>query len=372
MLRRLPVLLLVVFGTSGIAARQNVPPANPLSGSAAAVGAGQTLFTQLCQGCHGPGGQGGGDRGPALTAGTFTHGSGDADLFRAIRSGIRGTQMAPFAALSDTEVWQLVAYLRSLAPGAGPGSVAAPGPGDASAGETLFFGRAGCATCHEVNARGGILGPDLSNAGRFAAGVLRAKIVTPNSPEAATSGRDGGRGGATPAAVTVKTLDGGEIRGVRRNEDTFSLQMIDLSGQLRLLDKSTLSSVTVQETSLHPPDHATRLSNGDVGDLVAYLGALRGRDISKTAVATPVPGGVTYERLLNARTEPHNWLMYWGDYQGTHYSSLKSIDTANVNRLRAAWSAPVPGGPPVYMMPSTTSGVASIVELPGICRVHFA
>ena len=52
----------------------------------------------------------GGDRGPALTSGTFTHGSGDADLFRSIRSGVRGTQMAPFPGLSDTQIWQLVAY----------------------------------------------------------------------------------------------------------------------------------------------------------------------------------------------------------------------------------------------------------------------
>ena len=81
--------------------------------SAAAVAAGQTLYSQLCQTCHGPAGQGG-DRGPALTSGTFTHGSGDADLFRSIRSGVRGTQMPPFPGLSDTQIWQLVAYVRSL------------------------------------------------------------------------------------------------------------------------------------------------------------------------------------------------------------------------------------------------------------------
>ena len=264
--------------------------------------------------------------------------------------------MAPFGGLSDTQIWQLVAYLRSLGPAARPGGVTAPGTGDASAAETLFFGRAGCASCHEVNARGAIVGPDLSNAGRFAAAVLRAKIVSPNSPEAATGGRGGGRGGS-PATVSVKTLDGREIRGVRRNEDTFSLQMIDLSGQLRLLDKSTLSSVIVQDTSLHPPDYTARLSNADVTDLVAYLGTLRGRDMSKTAIAAPVPGGVTYERLLNARAEPHNWLMYWGDYQGTHYSSLKSIDTANVTRLRAAWSAPVPGDTVSESTPLVVDGV---------------
>jgi alcohol dehydrogenase (cytochrome c) len=355
--RRLPVFILVLLGASASGARQNIPPANPLAGSPAAAGAGQTLFSQLCQSCHGPAGQGGGDRGPALNSGTFTHGSGDADLFRAIRSGIRGTQMAPFGDLSDTQIWQLVAYLRSLAPTPRPGVALASGAGDARAGETLFFGTAGCARCHEVNARGGIVAPDLSNAGRLSPGVLQAKIVSPNSPAAATGGRGGGRGGATPATVTVKMLDGREIRGVRRNEDTFSLQMIDLSGQLRLLDKSTLASVIVEETSLHPADYAVRLSNADVAHLVAYLGTLRGRDMSKTAVAAPVPGGVTYERLLNARAEPHNWLMYWGDYQGTHYSSLRSIDTTNVTQLGAAWSAPVPGDTTSESTPLVVDGV---------------
>jgi putative heme-binding domain-containing protein len=326
---------------------------NPLAGSQTAVAEGRVLFGQLCQSCHGPAGEGAGDRGPALNSGTFTHGSADADLFRAIRSGIRGTQMVPFGGLSDTQVWQLVAYLRSLDPAARAGVAPASGAGDASAGEALFFGRAGCASCHEVNARGGIVGPDLSNAGRLSQGVLQAKITSPNSSVAAT----GGRRGAAPATVTVKTLDGREIRGVRRNEDTFSLQMIDLSGQLRLLDKSTLASVIVEGTSLHPADYAARLSNADVANLVAYLGTLRGRDMARTAAAPPVPGGVTYERLLNAKAEPHNWLMYWGDYQGTHYSSLKSIDTSNVTRLRVAWSAPVPGDTISESTPLVVDGV---------------
>ena len=347
--------MLLAAGASAIAARQNIPAPNPLAASPAGVAAGQTLFSQLCQSCHGPAGQGAGDRGPALNSGTFTHGSADADLFRAIRSGIRGTQMAPFGGLSETQVWQLVAYLRTLAP-APPGAAPATAAGDAPAGEALFFGRAGCASCHEVNARGGIIGPDLSNAGRLPAAVLQAKITSPNSPAAASGGRPG-RGGVTPATVTVKTLDGQAIRGVRRNEDTFSLQMIDLSGQLRLLDKSTLASVVVEDASLHPADHATRLSTADVAHLVAYLGTMRGRDMGKTALAAPVPGGVTYERLLNARAEPHNWLMYWGDYQGTHYSSLKNIDPTNVMRLRAAWSAPVPGDSVSESTPLVIDGV---------------
>ena len=172
----------------------------------------------------------------------------------------------------------------------------------------MFSGRAACASCHEVNARGGIVGPDLSNAGRLPAAVLRQKIVNPN---AAPPGGRGGRGGATPATAIVKTLDGREIRGVRRNEDTFSLQMIDLAGQLRMFDKRQLLSVVIDSASLHPTDYATRLSSDEIEHLVAYLGTLQARDLSKTVSAPPLPGGVTYERLRAAATEPHNWLMYW-------------------------------------------------------------
>ena len=120
-----------------------------------------------------------------------------------------------------------------------------------------------------MNARGGIVGPDLSNAGRLSPEVLRQKIVNPNAVP--PSGRGGGRGGATPATAIVKTPDGREIRGVRRNEDTFSLQMIDVAGQLRMFDKRQLSSVVIDSTSLHPPDYATRLSSDEIENLVAYL-----------------------------------------------------------------------------------------------------
>jgi alcohol dehydrogenase (cytochrome c) len=33
-------------------------------------------------------------------------------------------------------------------------------------------------------------------------------------------------------------------------------------------------------------------------------------------IAPPVAKGVTYERILKAREEPHNWLTYYGAYDG--------------------------------------------------------
>ena len=80
-------------------------------------------------------------------------------------------------------------------------------------GETLFFGKAGCASCHEVNSRGGIVGPDLSNVGRLSADALRQKIVDP--------GTNSNPGGGRPITMVVRTKDDKEIRGIRRAEDAL-------------------------------------------------------------------------------------------------------------------------------------------------------
>ena len=173
---------------------------NPLANDPAAAAEGQRTFAATCQSCHGVGAQGDRERGaPALTARGFKHGDGDADIFRTIRSGVPGTQMPSYAALSDQQTWQLVAYIRSLQEAAAatgsPASGTASAAGNTAAGEAVFFGRtANCASCHEINGRGGIVGPDLSNAGRLDAAAIRQKITAPSTPIA-------GGGGANAAAL---------------------------------------------------------------------------------------------------------------------------------------------------------------------------
>src|SRR3954463_11665138 len=109
-----------------------------------------------------------------------------------------------------------------------------PQANDIAAGESLFFGKAGCAACHEVNGRGGIVGPELSNAGRLPIDTLRAKLLNPDAPIVS------GRGSTPPQVLVATTANGAEIRGVRRNEDTFSVQIVDAAGALHALDKLAL------------------------------------------------------------------------------------------------------------------------------------
>jgi len=53
--------------------------------------------------------------------------------------------------------------------------------------------------------------------------------------------------------------------------------------------------------------------------------------------APAVAESVTYERLLEARSEPQNWLTYYGAYDGQRFSPLDQINTENVGRLGTAW-----------------------------------
>ena len=211
---------------AGVLFAQQPPAAdtvtNPLASSLTAAADGQRIYDGTCQTCHGPAGVGDPGRGgPALNVTGLKHGDGDADLFRTIRQGVQGTQMPPYKGLRDEQVWQLVSYIRSLqntAASTGGARGAAVPEGDVAAGETLFFGKAGCASCHEVNARGGVTGPDLSNAGRLAAATIRQKITSPNDPlppAPGARGGGGGRGAPPPVTLVAQTADGREVRGVQ-------------------------------------------------------------------------------------------------------------------------------------------------------------
>ena len=55
------------------------------------------------------------------------------------------------------------------------------------------------------------------------------------------------------------------------------------------------------------------------------------------AAALHLNAQVTHERLLGAVKEPHNWLMYSGDYSSRRYTELHQITTANVANLEQQW-----------------------------------
>ena len=70
-----------------------------------------------------------------------------------------------------------------------------------------------------------------------------------------------------------------------------------------------------------------------VGVLVCFLPALAGQQRSGAQSPTAGSSLVTGDRLVNAAAEPHNWLMYSGDYKSRRYSGLDQIHKQNVSDL---------------------------------------
>jgi alcohol dehydrogenase (cytochrome c) len=60
-------------------------------------------------------------------------------------------------------------------------------------------------------------------------------------------------------------------------------------------------------------------------------------DHTQARSAPAVADSVTGDRIARAHSEPHNWLTYYGSYDGQRYSSLDQINTGNVSQLKPAW-----------------------------------
>jgi alcohol dehydrogenase (cytochrome c) len=84
--------------------------------------------------------------------------------------------------------------------------------------------------------------------------------------------------------------------------------------------------------------------------------------------APPVVQNVTYDRILQARSEPQNWLTYYGAYDGQRYSPLDQINTENVKRLTPVWVFQS-GAAGIHAGPSTYSFEAAPIVVDGIMYV---
>ncbi|MGA7235910.1 MAG: PQQ-dependent dehydrogenase, methanol/ethanol family, partial [Bryobacteraceae bacterium] len=64
-----------------------------------------------------------------------------------------------------------------------------------------------------------------------------------------------------------------------------------------------------------------------------------------------------WDRLRNSAKEPQNYMTYWGDLAGTHYSPLTQINAANVRNLQAKWALPLTGEGNTEAIPLVVDGI---------------
>lgn len=191
------------------------------------VAKGRAIYAQYCTGCHGEKGQGNGfnarnlDPGPRDLTDRIEPYMGEStneELFKGIREGIAGsfpkgpqtaglnsessqgteeeeegsTPLMPYwgYTLTDEEIWELVAFIRTLHKNdadpivfkektgeeeeptlSRPQPVRFPDPDSAEGrnmikqGMDLYEVKYGCSGCHRIGEKGGQIGPDLSRAG---------------------------------------------------------------------------------------------------------------------------------------------------------------------------------------------------------------
>jgi cytochrome c oxidase cbb3-type subunit III len=242
---------------------QAAPPPGP------DIQEGKKLFDGMCARCHGIDGTG--DEGPALNRAALAHAATDEALREVIREGIPDRGMPRVRRLTDGELAQIVAYVRSLGR-----TGAAAARGDAERGRAIYM-RLGCASCHIVDGQGGSFGPELTQIGiQRGAGYLKQSVIGPAEMLPRGLSLVPGRGFAEYLPVQIRTRDGSVVRGIRVNEDPFTIQVRDANNQFHSYRKSDVEQVDKEFGKSLMPSFRGRLTDIELDDLIAYLSTLRG------------------------------------------------------------------------------------------------
>jgi putative heme-binding domain-containing protein len=240
---------------------------NPYT-SAKDVAEGRRLYSLFCVFCHGMDGASG--RGARLATAFRRHGSSDRDEFRTIADGVPGTEMSGHF-LGEEEIWKILSFVRTLERSATAcSSVCESGSGDAAAGLKLFLGKGACLKCHAATIDGrvqgsGRLGPDLTYVGGTRTREhLRESLLDPSAVIASAYRQ-----------VRVITSRGETLRGLRLNEDEYTVHLTLAGEQIRSFYKADLKTVDRLAESFMP-SYRSSLAPKEIEDLLSYLCTLRG------------------------------------------------------------------------------------------------
>ena len=271
---RLPLLVFaivaVVLGSTSaipalVVAEEEERKQNPYKGNPDDILVGKGLFRYYCAGCHGMEG-GGGFRGPDLVRGQLTHVVDDHDMLEVVRNGIQGTQMPP-QTLPDSNLWRMIAFITDLRSKARPQELS----GDWESGREIFNGKGFCSGCHMVRGEGGRFGPDLTGLGNTRPWESFQEAMREPSAQFKNVLQADGRMAGGYESVRLVTPSGEEITGVVRNEDTYTIQVLDQKENYHSYRKSELRELTHLDHSLMPAYSESALSDQDLKDLLIFL-----------------------------------------------------------------------------------------------------
>jgi hypothetical protein len=71
--------------------------------------------------------------------------------------------------------------------------------------------------------------------------------------------------------VEIVTTDGRRLSGIAKNDNNFSLQLLDSNDRLQLFTSDELAKVTYGRASLMPSNYGKLLAPDEFQDLLAFL-----------------------------------------------------------------------------------------------------
>jgi len=251
---------LYVIGAAGAQG----PPAPLAHPTADDLAGGGKVFANFCSRCHGH--EGGGGMGPPLARPRLRRADRDEAIVDIVMNGIPGTAMPPAFWLSERQVVQVAAFVRSL--GRVPEETL---PGDPQRGRDVYT-RSGCATCHIMHGMGAGVGPDLSDIGGVrGSAFLRESVVDPAAAQPDKPLPYEPYSARAYLIVHAKPKNRAEITGIRINEDPFTIQLRDAQGRLHSLQKDALESLAADPHETLMPSYRDTVKGKDLDDLVSYL-----------------------------------------------------------------------------------------------------
>jgi putative heme-binding domain-containing protein len=221
------------------------------------VGTGRAAFHRICGVCH------------SVNVATSQR------MTRAEWSGVVNDMVSRGAQGTSGELESIVNYLST---NFGKGNVSPTGGGQPSepaeqlaplsgldiAAAKKLIQTNGCLSCHRIGEIGSYIGPDLNDVGsNLSADQIFHALKSPNDMVQPDNRR-----------VQLITHDAQRVTGRILNQDGFSVQLIDSSGQLKSFEKATLRHFVIVTTN-PMPSYATKLNNEDMRTIVRYLVSLR-------------------------------------------------------------------------------------------------
>jgi len=203
---------------------------------------------------------GGGGRGPSLRRPKLARAADDDALKSVIENGI-APEMPPAWYLSPEEIAGVAAYVRTL------GNVPPEAlPGDPARGKAIYA-RSGCSACHILAGEGSGYGPELTDVGvRRGSARLRETLQNPAK--------------TIPAdflLLEATTSSNQTIRGVRLNEDSFTIQFKDQQGRFHSFRKSELRGLKKFRGETPMPAYSSTFSSAELDDLINFLASQKGK-----------------------------------------------------------------------------------------------